>query len=432
MKQNGIDQNKKALLNFFETLKSEIEVDKNVLSLRPKLIVDLNCNFSGDFDFVIREKHFPATFEVIYNLCKELGVNFILNQQAQNKKLFKFFIRESDNVFLMLEFWTVVEVTAKDGTLNSFDANTIINTIKNKTLTANEVFSLLFITHLFHKNKNIKTDENTFRFDSFFDDIQNEDASSKDGKTFSLLSRLKNDKILLKDANREAIDILAIAGFRNSRKFSDKLSYFNLRVRNKILNLKKIVPIIGPDGVGKGAVSEAALSSLDKWAPFPFKMLYRIKAIYRLRLNLLNNLNDKPMNQSDEEIGYFIYLMAWIMIRVVKVFKPKKNILLDRYFLDYLGTPIRYLKENQVPKKLNNYNLLLWLMPVPNTIIFLGCKSESLILRKNELPIVSVDFLQHLYCDFIIKKRPPVTLFVSTENNVDISGQAVQSILNKI
>ena len=432
MKQNGIDQNKKALLNFLETLKSEIEVDKNVLSLRPKLIVDLNCNFSGDFDFVIREKHFPATFEVIYNLCKELGVNFILNQQAQNKKLFKFFIRESDNVFLMLEFWTVVEVTAKDGRLNSFDANTIINTIKNKTLTANEVFSLLFITHLFHKNKNIKTDENTFRFDSFFDDLQKEDASSKDGETFSLLSRLKNDKILLKDANREAIEILANADVRNSRKFSDKLSYFNLRLRNKIFNLKKIVPIIGPDGVGKGAVSEAALSSLNKWAVFPFKMLYRIKGFYSGRLRLVPNFKNKAGNQSDEEIGYFIYFMAWIMIRVLKLFKPTKNILLDRYFLDYLGTPIRYLKENQVPKKLNNYNLLLWLMPVPNTIIFLGCKSESLILRKNELPIVSVDFLQHLYCDFIIKKRPPVTLFVSTENNVDISGQAVQSILSKI
>lgn len=432
MEQNDIEDNKKALLNFFDTLKLEIGVHDNVLSLRPKLIVDLNCNFSGDFDFVIQEKHFPATFEVIYNLCKELGVNFILNQQAQNKKLFKFFIRESDNVFLMLEFWTVVEVTAKDGTLNSFDANTIINTIKNKTLTANEVFSLLFITHLFHKNKNIKTDENTFRFDSFFDDLQKEDASSKDGETFSLLSRLKNDKILLKDANREAIEILANADVRNSRKFSDEVSYFNLRLRNKIFNLKKIVPIIGPDGVGKGAVSEAALSSLNKWAAFPFKMLYRIKGFYSGRLRIVPNFKNKAGNQSDEEIGYFIYFMAWIMIRVLKIFKPTKNILLDRYFLDYLGTPIRYLKENQVPKKLNNYNLLLWLMPVPNTIIFLGCKSESLILRKNELPIVSVDFLQHLYFDFIIKKRPPVTLFVSTENNVDISGQAVQSILNKI
>ena len=432
MENTNKENNKNKLLDFFKKLQLSIDIQKKVYSLRPKLISDLNCNFTGDFDFVVQENQFREVFEVIYNLCKESGINFTLNQQAQNKKLFKFFISQDDDAFLMVEFWTVIEFTNKNSASESYNANDIFKALETKILSENEVFSLIFITHLFHKNKQVKSDENTFRFNYFLNNLQNENESLQSTDTFILLNRLKNDEIALKVANAEAIKILSGAAIRNSRKLSHKLAYFSLRARNKILNLKKIVPIVGPDGVGKGAVSDAALSGLSQWAPFPFKMLYRIKGFYSARLRLVPNFKNQAGNQLDEQIGYYIYFMAWMMIRLLKVFKPSKKILLDRYFLDYLGTPIRYLKPNQTPKKLKYYNILLWLMPVPNNIIFLGCKSDSLILRKNELEIVSVDFLQQLYCDFIIKKKPPVTLFVSTENTVDISSQAVHGLLSKI
>ena len=87
MENNAKENNKNTLLDFFKKLQLKIEIQKKVYSLRPKLISDLNSNFTGDFDFVVQEKHFREVFDVIYDLCKELGINFILNQQAQNKKL---------------------------------------------------------------------------------------------------------------------------------------------------------------------------------------------------------------------------------------------------------------------------------------------------------------------------------------------------------
>ena len=432
MENNAKENNKNTLLDFFKKLQLKIEIQKKVYSLRPKLISDLNSNFTGDFDFVVQEKNFREVFDFIYDLCKELGINFILNQQAQNKKLFKFFICENDDTFLMVEFWTVIEFTDKNSASQSYNANDIFKAIESKRLSENEVFSLIFITHLFHKNKQVKSDENAFRFDYFINHLQNEKKSLETTDTFMLLNRLKNDEIALNVANAEAVKLLSSVNIKNSSTVTDKIAYFSLRARNKIVNLKKIVPIVGPDGVGKGAVSDAALSGLSQWAPFPFKMLYRIKGLYSFRLHLIPNFKNKASNQSDEEISYYIYFIAWFMIRLLKVFKPSKKILLDRYFLDYLGTPIRYLKPNQVPEKLKYYKLLMWLIPVPSNIIFLGCKSESLISRKNELEIVAVEFLQHVYCDFIIKKKPPVTLFVSTENNVDVSRQAVYGLLSKI
>ena len=80
-------KNRKFLLNFLDKVKLEIENQIQILSLRPKL----NSNLDGDFDFLIRETDFQKVLEILYNFSKNLGINFVLNQQAQNKKLFTFF-----------------------------------------------------------------------------------------------------------------------------------------------------------------------------------------------------------------------------------------------------------------------------------------------------------------------------------------------------
>lgn len=119
-------------------------------------------------------------------------------------------------------------------------------------------------------------------------------------------------------------------------------------------------------------------------------------------------------------------------MRFMVFFKPGKKILLDRYFMDFFAIPMRSLKEGHQPKKIKLYKTLLFLTPVPNYAVFLGCKDTSLISRKNELPIDAVSFLQKINCEFISKKKLPQTLFISTENKMEISSKVLHDYLKTI
>ena len=197
--------------------------------------------------------------------------------------------------------------------------------------------------------------------------------------------------------------------------------------------MKKITPIIGPDGVGKGSVSEKSFFKLRNWSHFRFKQLYRIKLIYKLRLSFQKIGKKEPLNKSDEKIGYYIFFVAFLTIRFLGIIIKSNRILLDRYFMDYFAKPIRYLDKNQSPTKISFIKFCFSLPTVSNHSVFLGCSDTSLISRKNELPIISVNYLQKLNCEFIVYKKPLKVLFISTENQIDItSGFCFIKYLNNI
>tara|TARA_B100000768_G_scaffold181304_1_gene203745 strand:- start:2507 stop:3796 length:1290 start_codon:yes stop_codon:yes gene_type:complete len=413
----------KYLLNFLDKFKLEIEDQIQILSLRPKLNSTLQSNFDGDFDFLIRETDFQKVLEILYDLSKNLGINFELNQRAQNKKLFTFFIEDIDALSLTLEFWINIEFSCKKKRF-FFSGQDIYDAIEFYNTSAFEILSLLFITHLNHKNKNIDSEENIFRFEFFLNNLSKENQTPQNLNTISLLQKTRDKLLTKQDANIRALKILNNYQIKDSSSFIQMLTYFKYRIRNKFLNLKKITPIIGPDGVGKGSVSEKSLIKLTKWSSFRFKQLYRLKLFYRLRLSLLANSKKEPKNKSDEKIGYYIFIVAFLIIRALCILKSNR-ILLDRYFTDYFASPIRYLAKNKSPAKLGFYKSLLFFTPVPNHTVFLGCSDASLISRKNELPIISVDYLQKLNCEFIVYKKAPKVLFISTENQTDITSEVL-------
>ncbi|MDP2158856.1 MAG: hypothetical protein Q8K02_00100, partial [Flavobacterium sp.] len=104
LKSVSSDINRNTLIAFFKELETDLQSQFDLLSLRPKRITSVESYFHGDFDFIIRENEFTKLVAVIYNACKNQGIHFILNQKSKNKKLFTFFITNSD--FITCEFWT--------------------------------------------------------------------------------------------------------------------------------------------------------------------------------------------------------------------------------------------------------------------------------------------------------------------------------------
>lgn len=418
------------LLDFFENLKGELASRIQILTLRPKLVSTIESNFEGDFDFIVRKRDVYDALFLIYDLCKKSGVNFTLHQAFKNKRVFKFFITDPEKKCITLELWTAIEFT-ENRRIKSFTADSIFDSIESKTASAPELLALIYITHLHHKKKNAFSDENIYRFGVFTAHLHSAESLLGTNKIVSLLEAIGNRELSLEAANGRALRVLYKAGLKTSNSLLKDMAYFLFRVQKKVLNLKKIVPVVGPDGAGKGTISDKALDELNNWTPFRYKELYRVRKLYKLRWMLIRNRGNRPFNHLDEQINHYILFTSYVTIRLLPFFRRRKRILLDRYFVDYLATPIRYLDHRVEPQKIKFYGLMMHFIPSPNSMVFMGCETDSLVERKNELPIVSIDFLQRLYCEFILRKRIPMVLFLSTENEIELSSEALRLFLNR-
>lgn len=431
-KQDTFGIQGKRLLDFFEDFKQEISDSKlAVVSLRPKHTPTFESHFTDDFDFMIKKRDFYSILNMIYELSKNMGVNFTLNQKKDIKKRFEFFINANKSPKLVLEFWTAIEYSIYN-TKKVFTAESIFNKLKGSQISKPEILSFIYITHLFHKQKNIFSDENKFRFDYFLDYLANQETLLQNQSVFELLRGIQNESIPIGRANQKAIRQLEKIGLQNKRIPKISLKRFLYKVGNKLFVLNRVIPMLGPDGVGKGSVAHNTLNSVDlkNIDFFPFKWLYRVKFLYPLRLLFLANKKNAPKNKLDERLGYYVFFTAVLILPMVLLRRRKKKLLMDRYFIDYYGRPIRYLKNHQKPGRLKFYDILLKLTPKPNQMVFLGCKDSSLIERKNELPLMSVDFLQGLNCEFIVKKKIPKVLFLSTENEIESTSPILNRYLS--
>lgn len=415
------------LRDFYEELLYNLKKTRLVVSLRPKLIKDVSDYFKGDFDFIIDKSSFIEIMEIIYSLSKNNGVNFILNQRSVNKKLFKFFINDAYDLSFTIELWTAIEYT-EFKSKKSFLSKSILELKESNNIKEIEVLALLYITHLYHKTKDLFSEENQFRFRYFIEKLN---AETKNTELLAIFRKLKDNEISIDYANNKAIEMLSSLGINCNSTFNEKLKVLIKKIKIKGISLKRIVPIVGPDGVGKGSISHVSLQSVKSFISFRFKSLYRLNKIYRMRLMMLSGYNTEARNQLDEKIPYYIFFLSTISLQALRVLKRNKGILMDRYFTDYLVTPLRYLEGEKVPKKIFLYNFFLFLTPMPNKMIFMGCKDSSLVARKNELPIISVKELQDVYCEFIVKKCMPEILFISTENTVRTSAKAMTWFLTE-
>lgn len=423
------------LISFYTDLINKLKSVTTIVELRPKLINNENDYFKDDFDFIINEKDLFSILDCIYTLSKNNGINFQLLQSKPNKKLFKFFISDDEKSAIIIELWTKVELVHKGGLryINSGEILELFDKIDKSIL-----LTAIYITHLYYKNKNIFTEENKFRFNKYLDDLEHFPASESAFMLQSTLRALKSKKIELKKANEIAVDFLLDYKLLNKNywfpkgKIIRKCIKLIKIIKHKIFILDKITPIIGPDGVGKGVITEKGMPKSGRWTSLRFKALFRLPYIYDLRLRIIPQQEKLEKNILDEKILYYIFFTSFMVIRILPFLKRKKRILLDRYFIDYYARPIRNADVNNKPKKIQFYKLIFKLTPIPSSVIFLGCKTHSLKIRKDELPELSVNYLQNLYYEFILLKSVPEILFVSTENSIETSSLILNKTLEKL
>jgi len=429
LKSDMPDPNTDLLYNGFTRLMDYFESNHlPIVLLRPKKIGRIDC-FEGDYDFLYSQDSFQEILSAIHGICKDEGIHFELNQKAMNKSVITLFVGQNSKK-IVFEFWTNVEIT--DGSRQRSTQIPAASIFNSKLIQDNReaLFCLIYITHLHHKNKDIKSDENVWRLELYSRSLEKK-TDNLSSRCVDLLNGLKDDRINLFEANSMALSLLNKHGIL--QKNGGVVHVQN--VQRKILKkykyaIKRVIPMIGPDGSGKGTIQQNALAQKENgFYIYRFKELYRVFPLYNIRYRFFKNYRSITVTELDESMLHFIYWMSMLSLPILLLRRRAGIIVMDRYFTDYFASPIRCLTESKEIKLIRFYRFYLSLTPTPHKMIILGCKDETLILRKNELENEAVRKIEELSYDFVCRKRVPSVLFLSTENPPDQTARVLNAFL---
>ena len=388
----------------------------DVIEIRPKEKT-LEKAFFGDYDFLYNPKIFQDIFELFFTVCKSHKISFRLSQRAFKKRITMYdFDKE-----IVFEFWPHIELKHKNKFTyiqwNSLSGY-ILDTSKQKHLI--EIFSAIYITHLYFKNKKIESDEVRYRLNFYISQLA-DNSDSQD--LIRYLRNILDTNFVSHNANALAIKFLVNKKIIPESIFLANI-HINLKRINQKLGMRNVIPIIGPDGSGKTTL----IKHLD-YSNLRFKNLFRTSLTYKMIIKLNKpSLNSK--NLIDEKILIYIQMISLIKINLLRISRGffKKRYLMDRYFYDYLSLGIR---NNDIPLKIiPGYKIIAKFIPRPRKLILLSCSNDILRLRKDELTKDSIDSLYKIYTRIIVNQKISDVIIISCENSITENARLAKSFLN--
>lgn len=419
------------------------EVELPLILLRPREISE-DISYSGDYDFFIAPKHVNPLLQVMYQVAVETRSTFTVSRLQHGKIELSLYSR-ADNQYISLEIWNILSV--KDPykkTLRYIFPQNLENIfVKQSDNSFNlplEVESLYYLSHLYTGKKKLTTPLVEERILYYFQELKKVES-----KYFSLYQSLLDGSNDIKEvAHKANMELVArgLLGISDNIKayFLESLikasSTFN-RVKRWIFLCAHMIPVIGPDGVGKTSLIERTRQKSEPQIDFfRFKKTFRISPIYKLFFPILGKIvqieahqKEKPSKtQVDDRFGNFVIFNAFLLfpLRLIKYVFSKKMVFIDRYFHEYLLINARW--ESEKVRLRSDWKFLLKFIPRTFSIIHLDAPTEVILLRKNELTENGIEaYRQSLYQVFL-EKPFLVYTYINTDMPLEQCSDLVLAI----
>ncbi len=250
-------------------------------------------------------------------------------------------------------------------------------------------------------------------------------------------------KIDLFDNKNSDIKTFIINIKKSNKKFyslKKKLFYLN----NFILKKIRIIPVIGPDGVGKTTLIKLLLDEISEKSMYKhFKKIIRRSIIYNIfypinKILLKRKLGKIPDKDQLDDTYAILSIVEGLIHYPYLVFLTiyKNNILfLDRFFYDYL------LKDISFPDKITTlrdyWKLIIRCIPQTLWNIHLDAKSDIILQRKEELTPDDIKKYREFIFLIYLEKPSMFYTYINTKINVKHcknilkqSGQNAEIFLN--
>jgi hypothetical protein len=385
--------------------------------LRPRAFDDTTV-FEGDFDFLADSRRFEDILATVFQVCQDAGISVIVRQHSAFKRQIELLDAEARRV--TLELWPHAEfrLRASHGLLT----RAALDYTAYEATPANERPSLLaalFILHLHHKQKDLRSDLVRARFDHFLGLPQLAPALR------DTLVALRDGTMDLRQSHAMALDYLQSRHIPLKSPWQLVADRAGWTLRNLLKwPAPRTSALVGPDGSGKTALMDAVRhSTAGKRLRYrKFKRVFR-RPLFHLR-------KSEPRNVRDEKVLWLVLPVAWLCFSASRWLTGwARPVLYDRYFYDYFVRDVR--DPGRTLRRIGAYDLCTALAPRPQRLVVASCPADVIHQRKTEMTQASIERLYQVYIDQVVRAGIPDTLFCHTGVALHTSGRQVAAFLNE-
>ncbi len=411
-------------------LKRVQEVNLPLILLRPREISE-TISYTGDYDFFIPPEFNDSLLSVMFNISVATNSSFTITRTKHGKVDITLYSR-SDNQSISLEIWNILSV--KDPFKKKLRyilpeklTSHIIEKEAGAFSLSLDVEALFYLSHLYTGGKKLTTPLVCERIDYYANALK--DANSEYSILFYDLQEKKTDiKTVAHRANMELVSkkILPLKNDKNEMFTEMKLkaaSTWN-RTKRKLLSRIRLVPVMGPDGVGKTSLIEDTIKhSSKKIVFFRFKKTFRTSPLYRLFFPILKNKLRKEMGikthikktEVDYRYGNFVIFNAFLFypFRLIRNIFSRQFVFVDRYFYEYLLKNIKI--KSRKPTLRSDWKFWLAFTSRAYMVIHLDAPTETILQRKAELDEESIEAYREYLFKIYLKKPFMVYNYINTD-----------------
>ncbi|WP_271273251.1 hypothetical protein [Aliamphritea hakodatensis] len=183
-----------------------------------------------------------------------------------------------------------------------------------------------------------------------------------------------------------------------------------------------IIPVIGPDGVGKTTLITAVQKKIAGNSHYyRFKKLFRGSLGYQLNHFLTQLREGKGYDKNQHNDQHGLKMMAIARRRYPDLLKQARKAgsyyFSDRFFHDYI---IENLRFDDKPAALRNqWQKLLEVSPNTHWFIQLDAPADVILSRKNELSAEDIDTYREACLAMYVHRPSPVFSFINTSHTLE-------------
>jgi len=414
------------LILFFDSFLQALNT-KNIpfASLRYKPL-DEAVAFEGDYDFLTPADTIETILQTLFDLAAAASVNFVIDRvKAGKTKLFLYHPLESRSI--AVEIWSHLEVrdTHTLGYIFYEDIATYIKpAAEGYYRLETDVELLYYLSHLKTKNKRLDDPLIRMRLAHYRSHPNLADAELKT----HLDALTASPKTLAEHAtwaNARLVDKGVLFTYKHrDKKRLERLTRLRIsrqRIHAQWLRRVRIIPVVGPDGVGKTSLIDALKSrTRSKMRYYRFKNLFRHNLWYQILRRLKrDDAKNLEKNQFDDRYGAQIVTIAsWRYPLLVLMTLLRRGFLFsDRFFHDFILEDTRFVDREAHLR--SNWKALLTKTPRSYWFVHLDAPSALIRSRKEELSIQAIDCYRRDIFRLYLEKPAMIYSYINTENTIE-------------
>lgn len=401
-----------------------------VILLRPKPITRQDA-FDGDYDYLVNPRSFARLYFNALQAGREASTPVVVNQNAPRKRVLTFGPKTGQQI--KCELWPHAELVGPDGRKTTIHWQDL-QKLAFQTESLRTALAAIYVTHLHYKNKDLNSPEVNWRLNWFKANLHgfHSAASSDISTTLDDLAGGRTDK---RNANISALQVLERLDLTPSPDMRGQAlgKYKKLtKLAPRHLRRHAIMPVVGPDGVGKTTIVEGFVQAEGSGhRSAKFKRLFRhwagMKPAYLINKAFPGVFCDqgRPLknNELDERFSWAAILVATLTYRFLQLSilvqplrsKPSQ-VALDRFFWDYLVKP-RASTDALMPTP--GARWLVRITPKPKKIVICVAAPALIRSRKRELTSSVIEGLYEHYVSLLASNRATSALFLPCDNNLE-------------